>query len=69
MPTLNVLENGMVGVRSTMSSSIHEMSYIFVQSQLQEQVEKQLGKTMKIMKNSEKQWKKQPSTLAYILVL
>jgi hypothetical protein len=28
MPTLNVFKNGMVGVYSTMSSSIHEMSSI-----------------------------------------
>jgi hypothetical protein len=35
MPTLDVLENGMVGVHSTMSS-IHEMSSIPAQYQLQE---------------------------------
>ncbi len=44
MLTLDVLENGMVGVHSTMSSSIHEMSSILAQSQLQEQVGK---KTLK----------------------
>jgi hypothetical protein len=37
MPTL---ENGMVGVHSTISSSIHEKSSILAQSQLQEQVKK-----------------------------
>jgi hypothetical protein len=47
-------------------SSIHEMSSILAQSQLQEQVGK---KTLKNNENSEKQWKKQPWTLAYILVL
>jgi hypothetical protein len=39
-----VFKNGMVGVRSTMSSSIHETSSIFAQSQLQEQVKKILKK-------------------------
>jgi hypothetical protein len=37
MPTL---ENGMVGVHSTISSSTHEMSLILAQFQLQEQVKK-----------------------------
>jgi hypothetical protein len=41
MPTLDhVLENQMVGVRSTMSSYIHEMSSILDQFQLQKQVKK-----------------------------
>ncbi len=53
MPTLDVFENGMEGVHSTMSSSIHEMSFILAQFQLQEQVKKPL----KNNENSEKQWK------------
>jgi hypothetical protein len=40
MSTLDVFENGMLSVHSTMSSSIHEMSSILAQSQLQEQVKK-----------------------------
>jgi fluoride ion exporter CrcB/FEX len=40
MPTLDAFENGMVGVHSTISSSIHEMFSILAQSQLQEQVKK-----------------------------
>jgi hypothetical protein len=48
MPTL---ENEMVGVHSTMSSSIHKKSYILAQSQLQEQVGK---KTLKNIENNEK---------------
>jgi len=42
MPTLDALENKMVGVHSTMSSSIHEMSFILAQFQPQEQVKKKL---------------------------
>jgi hypothetical protein len=42
MPTLDALENKMVGVHSTMSSSIHEMSSILAQFQPQEQVKKKL---------------------------
>jgi hypothetical protein len=68
MPTLNVLKNGMVSVHSTMSSSIHEMSSIFAQLQLQKQVNYFLNKEF-FLKNNEKQWKKQHWTLAYILVL
>jgi hypothetical protein len=41
MPTL---ENGMVGVHSTIPSSIHEKFSILAQSQLQEQVKKNLKK-------------------------
>jgi fluoride ion exporter CrcB/FEX len=52
MPTLDVLQNGMVGMHSTMSSSIYEMSSILAQSQLQEQVKK---KTLKSLLNNEKQ--------------
>jgi hypothetical protein len=48
MPTLDALENGMVGVHSTMSSSIHEMSSILAQSQFKKQVKK------KTLKNNEK---------------
>jgi hypothetical protein len=44
MPTLDVLKNGMVGVHSTMSSSIHEMSSILAQFQLQEQMKNNLEK-------------------------
>jgi hypothetical protein len=38
MPTLDVLKNGMVGVHSTMLSSIHEMFSILAQFQFQEQM-------------------------------
>jgi hypothetical protein len=46
MPRLDVLENGMVGVHSIMSSSIHEMSSILAQFQLQEQVKKKTLKNL-----------------------
>jgi Na+/proline symporter len=49
MPTLDhVLKNGMVGVHSTMSSSIHAMSSLLTQFQLKKQVKKNL-------ENNEKQ--------------
>jgi hypothetical protein len=52
MPTLDVLENGMVVVHSIMPSSIHEMFSILTQSQLQEQMKKN---TLKNNENDEKQ--------------
>jgi hypothetical protein len=51
-------------VCTTMSSSIHEMFSIFAQFQLQEQV----NFFFKNNEKNEKKWKKQPWTLAYILV-
>jgi hypothetical protein len=48
MPTL---KNGMVGVHSTMSSSIRKKSSILAQSQLKKQVGK---KTLKNNENNEK---------------
>jgi len=52
-------------VHSMMSSSIHEMFSILAQFQLQTSEKK----TLKNNESNEKQWKKQPWTLAYILVL
>ncbi len=62
MPTLDIFKNGMVGVHSMMSSSIHEMFSILA-------LQTSEKKTLKNNESNEKQWKKQPWTLAYILVL
>jgi hypothetical protein len=51
MLTLDVLKSGMVGVHLTMYSSIHEMSSILTQFQLQEQVKE---KTLKNNESNEK---------------
>jgi hypothetical protein len=41
---IKCVKNGLVGVHSTMSSSIHDMPSILAQFQLQEQVKKNLEK-------------------------